>query len=33
MSNNGLRKARCVRKAMKNGSSKENARRKCGVKK
>jgi len=29
---NGLKKARCVRKKMKNGSTKENARKACGVK-
>jgi len=33
MARSGLRKARCVRTKMKNGSSKTNARKACGVKK
>lgn len=31
-SSKGLRKARCVRKQMKLGKNKTQARRKCGVK-
>jgi len=32
-STKGLRKARCVRKAMSHGKNKTQARKKCGVKK
>jgi len=32
-SQKGLKRARCVRKKMKEGDSKTDARRKCGVKK
>ena len=32
MASKGLKKARCVRRKMKDGMSKDSARQKCGVK-